>query len=74
MLRYLGGMSALSEIESAIERLPAPQLAELAEWLEKFRRRRGVPPSCEAWLARARGAALKGATTEAVMALTRGEE
>ena len=30
-------MNTLGEIESAIERLPAPQVAELAAWLEHFR-------------------------------------
>jgi len=33
------GMSTISEIESAIERLPAPQVAQLAAWLDGFRRR-----------------------------------
>ena len=67
-------MNTLGEIESAIERLPAPQVAELAAWLEQFRERRRMGPSDEAWLERARGAARPGVTTEGVMALTRGEE
>ena len=33
------GMSTISEIESAIERLPGPQVAQLATWLDNFRRR-----------------------------------
>ena len=32
-------MSTINEIEAAIERLPAPQVAQLAIWLEEFRRR-----------------------------------
>jgi hypothetical protein len=67
-------MNTLDEIESAIERLPAPQVAELAAWLEHFRLQRRIEPSGEAWLERARGAARPGVTTERVMALTRGEE
>jgi hypothetical protein len=67
-------MNTLGEIESAIERLPAPQVAELAVWLELFRVKRGTQPPDEAWLERARGAARPGVTTEGVMALTRGEE
>ena len=67
-------MNTLEEIESAIEHLTEPQVAELAAWLERFRARRDMQPSGEAWLARARGAARPGVTTESVMALTRGEE
>ncbi len=33
-------MSSITEIETAIERLPEPELARLAAWLEQFRRRR----------------------------------
>ena len=33
-------MSTLSEIEAAIKRLPAPQLDELAFWLEQHRARK----------------------------------
>ena len=67
-------MNTLGEIESAIERLPAPQVAELAAWLEHFRLQRRMQPLDGAWLERARGAARPGVTTEGVMALTRGEE
>jgi hypothetical protein len=67
-------MSTLSEIESAIERLPAAQIAELAEWLERFRARPGVQLPVEAWLEQTRGAALQAVTTDQVMKLTRGEE
>jgi len=35
-------MTTIAEIESAIERLPEPQVAQLAAWLEGFRRRRPV--------------------------------
>ena len=36
-------MSTISEIESAIEQLPQPEITRLAGWLEEFRRRRAVP-------------------------------
>lgn len=67
-------MSSIAEIESAIEKLPAPQVEELAGWLETFRVRRATPLPVESWLQRARGTALPGQTTANVMALTRGEE
>ena len=67
-------MSNIAEIEAAIENLPAPQVEELAGWLEILRLKRTTPPPVETWLARARGAALPGETTAKVMALTRGEE
>lgn len=67
-------MNTIPEIESAIERLPAPQVAELAAWLERLRVRRAMQPPVESWLERARGAARSGVTTADVMAMTRGEE
>ena len=67
-------MSSVVEIEKAIEKLPAPQVDELAGWLEKLRGRRATPPPVENWLHHARGAARPGETTAKVMALTRGEE
>ena len=67
-------MNTIVEIESAIERLPAPQVAELAAWLEQFRARSARQPQAETWLARARGAARSDVTTAEVMTLTRGEE
>lgn len=67
-------MSNLEEIEAAIENLPAPQVEQLAHWLDTLRQRRAAPPPVESWLERARGAALPGVTTKDVMALTRGEE
>jgi hypothetical protein len=67
-------MSSIAEIEKAIEKLPAPQVDELAGWLETLRGRRATSPPVEGWLQRARGAALAGQTTAKVMALTRGEE
>jgi hypothetical protein len=66
-------MSSIAEIENAIEKLPAPQVDELAGWLEALRVRRATPPPVESWLQRARGAALPSETTARVMALTRGE-
>jgi hypothetical protein len=38
-------MSTLTEIESAIDHLPAPQLEELAAWLEQRRLRRASTTS-----------------------------
>jgi hypothetical protein len=67
-------MSTIAEIEAAIENLPAPQVDELARWLEALRTRRAAPTSAESWLGRSRGAALPGVTTANVMALTRGDE
>ena len=67
-------MSTIAEIEAAIETLPAPQVDELACWLDSLRVRRTVPAPIESWLEHARGAALPGVTTDKVMALTRGEE
>ena len=66
-------MSSIAEIESAIEKLSAPDLDELADWLELFRLQRETLPEIETWLAQARGAALSGTTTAEVMKLTRGE-
>lgn len=67
-------MSTVDEIETAIERLPTPQVDELAAWLEAHRARRTALLAAEAWLKQARGVALPGVTTAGVMALTRGEE
>lgn len=67
-------MTTIIEIEAAIEKLPAPQMDELAGWLEALRVRRATPPPVENWLQRARGAARSDATTANVMDLTRGEE
>ena len=33
-------MSTVAEIETAIERLPEPEVTRLAAWLDEFRRRR----------------------------------
>jgi hypothetical protein len=67
-------MSSIAEIENAIEKLPGPQVDELAGWLETLRARRAAPAAVESWLQCARGAARHGETTGNVMALTRGEE
>ena len=67
-------MGTITEIETAIERLPTPQVDELAAWLEAHRARRAASLAAEAWLKRARGAALPDVTTADMMALTRGEE
>jgi len=67
-------MSTIADIEAAIENLPAPQVDELAGWLETLRAQRATPPRAESWLEHARGAARPDVTTTSVMALTRGEE
>lgn len=70
-------MSTLVDIEVAIEKLPTPQIDELALWLEAHRASRAASqgsPATEAWLLQARGAARSGVTTAEAMALTRGEE
>ncbi len=67
-------MSTITEIEIAIERLPAPQVDELVAWLEAYRARRAAVLTAEEWLKRARGAALPDITTADLMILTRGEE
>jgi hypothetical protein len=67
-------MSTIAEIETAVEHLPTPQVDELAVWLEAHRARREASLAAEAWLERARGAALPDVSTANVMAVTRGEE
>jgi len=67
-------MSTIAEIETAIERLPAPQVEELAAWFEAYRARRQAALAAEVWLKQARGAALPDVTTADMMTLTRGEE
>jgi hypothetical protein len=66
--------SSIAEIENAIEKLPAPQVDQLATWLEALRVERTKTLPVEVWLKHARGAARSGETTAKVMALTRGEE
>ena len=56
------------------QNLPAPQVEELASWLEQLRARRTPTPLFEIWLERARGAAVPGVTKDDVMTLTRGEK
>jgi hypothetical protein len=65
---------SIAEIEDAIEKLPAPQVEELAGWLQTLRVRRAQPAPMESWLQRGRGVALPGQTTANIMALTRGED
>ena len=67
-------MSTIAEIESAIEKLPASQVEELAIWLEALRAKQRTQPSVDAWLERARGAAQPGITTAELMKLRRGDE
>ena len=67
-------MRTISEIESAIEKLPASQVEELAIWLAALRAKQRAQPSVDAWLERARGASQPGITTAELMKLTRGDE
>ncbi|NUM55731.1 MAG: hypothetical protein HUU46_18985 [Candidatus Hydrogenedentes bacterium] len=67
-------MSTIIEIEQAIERLPTPQVEELAAWLDAHRASRESSANADLWLEQARGAARPGVTTADVMAVTRGEE
>ncbi len=66
-------MSTLSDIEAAIQRLPAGEIEQLAQWFDTYRMAIGRPVSIEEWLEEARGAARPGVATADVMALTRGE-
>jgi len=67
-------MSSVAEIEAAIEKLPVSQLDQLAHWLEVFLQRPVSTPTLENWLLNAKGTAVPGAQTQAIMNLTRGEE
>jgi hypothetical protein len=67
-------MGTITEIEAAIERLPGPEVEELAAWLERFRSGRSSTPAVDRWLAQARGAAKPAMTTDQLMSLTRGKE
>jgi hypothetical protein len=67
-------VSTVSEIEQAIEKLPVPQVDELACWFETFRQRRTPTQTAEKWLEAARGAATTRLTTAEIMSLTRAEE
>ncbi len=68
--------SETQELLSICEQLPAAQRAEVADFARFLLAMSGNPTPREAtrgWLATARGAAKPGVTTDAVMALTRGE-
>ena len=67
-------MSSIAEIEAAIEKLPVPEINQLAHWLEGFLQWRISTPALENWLLNAKGAAVPDAQTQAIMNLTRGEE
>lgn len=66
-------MSTITEIETAIEHLPAAQVEELASWLDTLRTRISTTTTVESWLAQARGVARPEITTADVMKSTRGE-
>ncbi len=68
-----GVMSSVAEIEAAIEKLPVPQVDQLAHWVEGFIQRRVSTPDLENWLLNAKGAAVPDAQTQAIMSLTRGQ-
>jgi len=67
-------MSTLAEIEAAIECLSAKEVEELSVWLRQRGSGavEGLP--VETWLKKARGAAVPGVSTDALQALTRGEQ
>jgi hypothetical protein len=69
-------MSTLSEIEAAIKRLPAPQVDELALWLEQHRTRKATPSVREPdFLTRAKtiwGETPAGEPLSALVSQTRG--
>jgi len=67
-------VSSVAEIQAAIEKLPVPQVEQLAHWLEGFLQRRVSTPAVENWLLNAKGAAVPDSQTQAIMSLTRGEE
>ena len=67
-------MSSIAEIEAAIEKLPAPQVDELAAWLEAWRVQRRRAAMVESWLQRARGVTISNITTFGVLTLTRSEQ
>ena len=67
-------MSSVAEIEAAIEKLPLPQVDQLAHWLEGFLQRPVSTPTLENWLLNAKGAVVPDSQTQAIMNLTRGEE
>jgi hypothetical protein len=71
-------MSTLAEIEAAVVQLPPPQQQELYAFLAAQLNagpKQNVPAQTfEHWIQTARGAGRPGITTEAIMALTRGEE
>ncbi len=68
--------TATQELISICEQLPEAKRVELTEFARFLLARNGDAASQGAtarWLATARGAATQGVTTDAVMALTRGE-
>ena len=67
-------MNRIAEIEDAIEKLPAAQVEELADWLQIFRLKKATSATVEGWLQSARGVVRTGQTTASIMALTRGED
>jgi len=67
-------MKTIEEIEDAIEKLPAPDVEALADWLEALRSKRTTAPLVERWLQQARGAANPDVTTAGIISLTRGDE
>ena len=70
---YARHMRKVAAIKAAIEELTTAEVEELACWLETRREWSVDPLAVDAWLERARGAAVAGVTTESVMDLTRCE-
>ena len=67
-------MNRIAEIEDAIEKLPAAQVEELADWLQIFRLKIATSATVEGWLQKARGVVRTGETTASIMTLSRGDD
>lgn len=66
-------MKNIQEIKGEIEKLPANQVQELADWLDALRQKPVPRVSFEDWLERTRGLAIPGVRTDDIMWMTRGE-
>lgn len=66
-------MSTIGEIKAAIETLPHEEVVKLADWLNTLPYPPTTPP-IQAWLQKARGAAIPGLKTDEVMFLSRNDE
>jgi hypothetical protein len=79
LTRRVGGffhflVSSVAEIDAAIEKLPVPDVDQLAHWFQGFLQRRVPAPALENRLRNAKGAPISGTRTQELMKLTCGEE